>query len=85
MTLNDIAYWYGLGLMIQVIYITIQTFRKKGGDDKVRLQRMWDFAAKEDIPMSVLYGILLIYCLMWPFSLMRMVLRVIGIDNKKGS
>lgn len=85
MTLNDIAYWYYMGLAVQVLYVAIQIFRKRTGDDDIRLQKMWDFAAKEDIPMSVLYVILALVCLFWPYFLARKILRLTGIIKKKGS
>lgn len=82
MTLNDIAYWYYMGLAVQVIYVVIQAFRKKSGEDDTRLQKMWAFAAKEEVPMSVLYVILALACLFWPYFLARNILRVFGVIKK---
>lgn len=37
MTLNELAYWYYMGLAVQIIYVVIQSFRCKAGDDDTRL------------------------------------------------
>lgn len=79
MTLNDIAYWYYMGLAVQVIYVIIQAYRKKTGDDDTRLQKIRAAAEKEDMPMSVLYMFLALACLFWPYFLARKVLRVFGV------
>lgn len=79
MTLNDIAYWYYMGLAVQVIYVIIQAYRKKTGDDDTRLQKMRAFAEREDVPLSVFYVIIVLACLFWPYFLARKVLRVFGV------
>lgn len=83
MTLNDIAYWYYMGLAVQIIYVVIQSFRCKAGDDDTRLQKMRAFAEDKDMPISVLYVMLALFCLFWPILLGRKILAVFGIFKKK--
>lgn len=85
MTINDIAYWYYLGLAVQVIYVVIMTFLRRTGDDDTRLQKMRAFAEDQEIPMSVMYVILAIYCLFWPILFGRKILALCGFIKKKGS
>lgn len=79
MTFNDIAYWYYVGLAVQIIYVIIQLLRRKTGDDAIRLQKMQGFADEHNVPISVLYVILAIYCLFWPFFFVRKILTLCGV------
>ncbi|MNB87338.1 hypothetical protein D3C75_343320 [compost metagenome] len=85
MTLNDIAYWYYMGLGVQVIYVVILFFLRKTGDTDTRLQKMRAFAEQEDIPLSVFYVMIAIMCLFWPYFLTSKILRLLGLKSKKVS
>lgn len=85
MTLNELAYWYYMGLAAQIIYVVIQAFRCKAGDEDTRLQKMRAFAEQEDIPLSVFYVILAFMCLFWPYLLTSKILRLLGLKSKKVS